>query len=412
LEEHMAAALRAILPGFGEDAFHPLVLNFVARTSDLLEHYAETYKKSGKTRAEREYELSERDLLVVFRNEFRDVLMKQLKRQMATAFGHVSPELRKDDAGPFLDEISDRLLILFEKYTDSFKKANAHRKEVEEAGLSEAADTHEDARKKLYAATAESAYEARERMFLYDFQRDFKAFLKERLRREMSPALFEADPKLGKAVYTSFIEKFENQLLSVFERYTEARSKDPELAEQLYTNAEHNLLVTYLSAVPAATGEYTPLAKDLADASMERVLKLAELSLSRDDVEYLLNVFHEASTIYAGLAKVGEKEYAESLYRERETQAISNLKTSLALSKKTQEQNDLSRHIGDALEKGVPELTISQKDKAKDQFLWLFRDYVRAPDDEKEQVYSLGEERILLSTFDPVGHRKGLQARG
>jgi hypothetical protein len=408
----MAAALRAISPGFGGDAFRPLVTNFAARMSDLLGQYAETYKKGGKARAEREYELSERDLLVVFRNEFREVLRGQLKGRMAAALRYVSPELRKDGAAPFLDAISDGLLSLFEKYTDTRKEADTHREEAKGARPSGAADTHDDVRKEECAARAEAEYAMREHAFLDDFRNNFRAFLEERLKREVSPALFEANPKLGKAVYTSFIEKFLNQLLNVFERYVEARREDPEVAEQLYTNAERNLLVTYLSAVPGAIGEYTPLSKDLADGSIERILKLAELPLSRDDVEYLLNTFHEASTIYVGLAKVGEKEYAESLYRERETNVISNLKTSLALSKKAQEQNDLRRHIGNALEKGVPELTISQKDKAKDQFVWLFRDYTLAPDDEKEQVYSLGEERILLSTFDPVGHRKGLQVRG
>jgi hypothetical protein len=219
------------------------------------------------------------------------------------------------------------------------------------------------------------------------------------LKEHISKALESSHSDFKKPFYGSLIEKITTKVLTMFEKYASLSRRDKDYISQSYPKFERDLLISFLSSAPNATGSSTLTLEDRLENEMNHTLGISSVDLGETEARYLKESSQEALRIYAGLAKIGLEKDADEAFRARVERMMAGLEATLSEKENKEVQNALQGHIEDAL-KSVSGLRSHQKHKIADQVLWLFRDYVLAPDEEKDEVYSRGEERIILSTFE------------
>ncbi|HJR06894.1 MAG TPA: hypothetical protein VJ842_06540 [Pyrinomonadaceae bacterium] len=229
---------------------------------------------------------------------------------------------------------------------------------------------------------------------------------KQQLRAFMTDVLKEVQPRLKEDIYQDFVQKLVDQAISMFENFLNVSKKDTEQAERIYDKRQLKLFAEFLIAIPGATTNSKKI-KDFVEAHMTRAFVLAELELSDTSRRILLDAFDRAFAAYCGFSKIGYKEFGERIYESHEDRVIANIKSGLIRSRNTQAQNRLKQYIESTLEIAGLGLEDYQKRNVQDQMLWLFSDYLQSPEEEQDDVYELGEERILFSLFDPTRYGEG-----
>jgi hypothetical protein len=72
----------------------------------------------------------------------------------------------------------------------------------------------------------------------------------------------------------------------------------------------------------------------------------------------------------------------------------------------------LKMHIGQMLSKARIKLTPELEENIEDQFIELFREYRDAPDDSKDEVYAIGEGRILQTLHSALSGNQTRSSTG
>jgi hypothetical protein len=235
---------------------------------------------------------------------------------------------------------------------------------------------------------------------------NYKEQLRARLKEHIIKELQDARPSFQTPSYKGYIDRVEEKLFKLFQTYAGKGSRKEKLIDQTYPRFERNLLSDFLSAVPNATGHFSARAKDLIENCLIHTFKTASLQLPENTTNYLLTAFQEAFRIYAGLSKIGLNNDAEKKYEELERAILSNLQAHLLKQQNTQAESKLRSYLDSTLENAELGLTNYQTRNIEDQILWLFMDYIQAPEEERDEVYVRGEERIIISAFDPAGQNQ------
>src|SRR5882724_10410765 len=221
---------------------------------------------------------------------------------------------------------------------------------------------------------------------------------KQRLKDQLHIVLQAMAPEFQRPEYGAFFEKFSDGILRAFQNY--AGEKDMKLIERSYPSIESNLLLLFIASVPRATGPASAEANDRMNTLIDEVLQKAELGLRAKDREGLVRTLLDTFRLYAGLLKIGSKEIAESRYEEAERDILRKLRGLLSTSRNAEAEAKLDEPLKAPLDVADLRLSDYQTRNLIDQIVWLFRDYVNAPDDKKDEVYRQGEDRIVFSTFD------------
>jgi hypothetical protein len=227
--------------------------------------------------------------------------------------------------------------------------------------------------------------------------RERKQELAQRLKEHVGEALSQTFPKFKNPVYRSLLEKLEELVVDRFASFRRLA-----FIEQNYARFEKNFLLTFLSSIPHITENPNALARDLLADNLIHSFEKAGLKLSIEEIHYVRNFFDALFTLFCGLAKAGLEDEANEIYDEREKLLLSGLRSSLQQSKNADLVHEFRRQCNSVLIEEELKLTEYQRINVCDQLLWLFRDYVNAPDEEKDQVYATGEERIIISILDPT----------
>jgi len=231
--------------------------------------------------------------------------------------------------------------------------------------------------------------------------RERQGQLRQQLKTKMTEVFRLAVPQLQSPTYDSLVDKLESL---VIDRFSSLRHTS--MIKQNYSRLEQNLLVMFLNAIPGATGSSTALARDLMADHLIHSFELASLRFSIGELHYVRNFFDTVFTLFAGLSKAGLSETAQQIYDEREKLLLSGLRSSLQQTKNEGVIYELRTLCETLLESAALNLNDYQVRNVCDQLFWLFRDFVNAPEEERNQIYASGEERIIVSTFDPNGFMK------
>jgi len=223
--------------------------------------------------------------------------------------------------------------------------------------------------------------------------------LKEALIKHQVSALRAMSADFDKPGYVHVFERIAGNILQAFDKYKDA--KDARVIESTYPPLEKEVIANFLAAVPRATGQASALANDRMDQLLHRILEEAGIEISYKDRAGLVTALRDLFRLYAGLSKVGLSDFAEIKYEEGEQNILLNLQALLSRSRNTVTEGRLQEHLSEPLRAAELGLSDYQLRTLTDQILWLFRDFVQAPDDKKDEVYQLGEDRIVFSTFDP-----------
>jgi hypothetical protein len=233
-----------------------------------------------------------------------------------------------------------------------------------------------------------------------------KEEVKKQLIAKMARIIKKASPEVDQDIYQDFILKFVNSLLSSLETYRVGIRVNKNAAEETYAVRENQLVVDFLQAVPQAIGG-TQDARPLVEANLTRVLEKAGLELSDSQLNALIERVDMACIAYAGFMKQGDKEAADKAYEAYEDRILSAFTSRLSRAESVEAEKRLKERISHVLELTNIEVEDFEKRKAQDQLLWLFSDYINAPEGERERIYSLGEERIIFSLLDSTQRLKG-----
>lgn len=233
-----------------------------------------------------------------------------------------------------------------------------------------------------------------------------KEQIKKQLIEKMVRILKKTSPEVDQDIYQDFMLKFVNSLLSNLENYLVGIRANKNAAEETYAVRESQLVVEFLQAVPQAIGG-TQDARALVEANLTRVLEKAGLELSESQMNGLIDQFDMAFIAYAGFMKQGDKEAADKAYEAYDVGILSRFTLSLSRAQSVEAERRLKERISQVLELTNVELEEFEKRKVQDQLLWLFNDYIQAPEGEREKLYSLGEVRMIFSLLDSTNRRKG-----
>jgi len=224
--------------------------------------------------------------------------------------------------------------------------------------------------------------------------------LNNRLREHMSAALVQAFSKLADPVYRGLLEQLETLVIKRFSGLS--TFKDIGYIEENYSRLEQNFMVTFLNVLPNATATSTTLARDLMADHLIHTFDIASLKLSLEEVQYVRNFFETVFTIFCGLSKIELQEAAQETYLEREKFLLESVRSTFQRTKNTETVEALRKQCDNILQYAELRLTEYQRMNVCDQILWLFTDYINAPPEERDQIYATGEERIIISVFDPA----------
>jgi hypothetical protein len=231
----------------------------------------------------------------------------------------------------------------------------------------------------------------------------------QQLQKLIAEAIKEVQPRLKEDVYQNFVQKLAGQVINMFEIFLNIKERNTAQAERIYSDKELRLLANFLIAIPGAATKSKRL-KDFVEAHMTSVFVQAGLELSDTSWRILLDVFDKAFAAYCGFSKIGYVDFGEKIYELNERTIIANIKSGLIKSSNTKAQNSLKQSISNALRVAGLGLEDYQERSVQDQMLWLFSDYLQASEEEKDEVYELGESRILFSLFDPTKYGEGSTA--
>jgi hypothetical protein len=238
---------------------------------------------------------------------------------------------------------------------------------------------------------------------------DEKRLRRAQLRTHIANTIKQAQPRLEEDVYQDFVQKLADQIINMFDKFLNSRKISRDQAEQKYEDAELKLIAKILMTVPESTGG-SKISRDFLEAHMTRVFNLAGIKVSDTSRRILLNEFDKAFALYSGLSKVGYKQLGELIYESHENRILANINLGLIRERNSKALNKLQEHMNNVLEAAGLELEDYEKRNVQDQMLWLFSDYLQAGEADKDEVYALGEERILFSLFDPTKYSKGEDA--
>lgn len=221
---------------------------------------------------------------------------------------------------------------------------------------------------------------------------------KQKLKERLQVVLRAVAPEFQKPEYRAFFERLSDNFLRAFQQYTGANDKS--IIERSYPSIETNILSSFVASVPRATGSTSARANDLMNMRIDEILQKAELGLDSKDRSGLVGALLDTLRVYAGLSKIGLKEISESRYKEAEEDILRKLRGLLSRSRNTEAEAELEEHLKAPLEVAELRLLDYEMRNLTDQLIWLFRDYINAPDEKKDEVYSQGEDRIVFSMFD------------
>jgi len=259
------------------------------------------------------------------------------------------------------------------------------------------------------ADRARHAYASSEAGLVAEFSeigKDRKRRLRENVEGRMSEVLVAAVPSLNRPVYTSFIGKTARDLVNMLDLYQSTLMSQQGGAQYNYTRSERNLLAQFLIAATEAAGRDAS-AKDRLDSSINYVLAETGIEFSSAMRKYLITSFDRAFATYSAYKKLGDRKAAEEHLESAAKGLINDVNARFLSAQTKRAQESLDAAITAALHLADLGLEGFQVRSVHDQTLWLFRDYLRAPESERDEVYSLGEERIIFSLFSPISRRKG-----
>lgn len=218
------------------------------------------------------------------------------------------------------------------------------------------------------------------------------------LKSRVVSVLQAISPEFEKAVYQAFFERTSEDIVRGFEKYSTREGRQN--IEQSYQELEKNLLLKFITSVPRSTGTTSARANDLVDILFGRISHEIGLDLSANDKAGLVDALRTALRIYAGFAKIGLVAEAKVKYEDAEVQVLRNLMRLLSTTKTDASEMQLTKRLEDLLRMAELDLEEHQERSIRNQILWLFRDYVEAPADKRDDIYRQGEDRIVLSLFD------------
>jgi hypothetical protein len=229
--------------------------------------------------------------------------------------------------------------------------------------------------------------------------------LRVKLRSQMMRTVKVAAPSLQGDHYDSFVERLVDNLIEKLHAYSKAGNKVK--AQEIYRFAEKQLFTDYAQVIPEATGR-SQISKDLLRRHLNGLILYTDTDFTYSDQTrgILLVAFEKAADLYAAFSKIGHKEDAEELYEKSEDQILRIFKGGLLSSTHVRTQIQLRDSINLALDAADLRLIDYEKARVQDQMLLIFSSYLEASEQEKDSVYSLGEERVLFSLFGPARGRR------
>jgi len=225
-------------------------------------------------------------------------------------------------------------------------------------------------------------------------------------RRELTTliesALIAAFPALARNYYADLRNQLTKRLFGMITTIAAGHTgefPDAWRSGEVYKNSEKRFLTEFLDSLPSVSGALSSEERDKLDALLAHGMGAADVRLPETDREYAVNRFRDAMKLYAGLTKV-DKELGEEAYEER----IASLLEALEHRFKTASYLELRTILIQSLESAELNLRPYQLENVADQLLWLFRDYFTVSEELRDEIYERGEQRILISTFDPAGY--------
>jgi hypothetical protein len=216
--------------------------------------------------------------------------------------------------------------------------------------------------------------------------------IRAKLMSEMSRILRQTVPILKRDIHQPFVDLFIRSRVKELEVYLRRRLG----AEWSDARAEERLLGEYLLA-SLDSRRWTDRA--IAERQMTRLLRKAGLELPAPLLHRLELGFAECVASW----KLGYEKVEGEYYREQEAEILANFRAAVGKRLSDQAAKQVRERISLALRAGLRPQGYKEKETSiQDQMLWLFSDYLSAPEEKRSEVYSLGEERIIFSLFSPV----------
>lgn len=154
-------------------------------------------------------------------------------------------------------------------------------------------------------------------------------------------------------------------------------------------------------------------------AHIRRVLENVEPELLVDETSQLTDQMESSLAAYAAQLDV---DFLTDKHEELKKHRQETLKKSIAIAlnavrnlieRQTPEsraENRLRGFIGEVLDAVDMKLTEDEKSKIEDRMIRLLDDYARAPSENKDAVYSRGEQEVF-SALDPPARSRGASAQ-
>jgi hypothetical protein len=234
----------------------------------------------------------------------------------------------------------------------------------------------------------------------------------EKLEEILGRALTEVLPFLEKPVNQDILKRLQTDLMALMGHQvaweTARKDDDQYSAQQIpyegkteYAEADKSLLTSFLNSIPHVTGSISAADKDRLDNLLLHGLGMSDVQLSDVDKSYVVNRIREAVKMYAGLAKV-YPEYAQEVFDDRVKSLLDIVKSKMRQRTNENSYNAIKERLARGLKVSELGLPNSKIDDVAEQMMFLAQDYVSAPAQDRDELYRHGEDRIIISAFDPT----------
>jgi hypothetical protein len=221
------------------------------------------------------------------------------------------------------------------------------------------------------------------------------------LDSEMAEVMKRSIPYLQDDRYKDLLDKIIEKFSNTFSIYLRNSKHHKSLADSKYSDAEIAILESY---VRAAREQLVPQGanKESIRKRINQLLEKVGRGTASVDRGILSGVFDQVFSMYVAFSKVGYKKHAEEIYQFSENNILSNFRAELTRARIDAAKNGLKEKMTRALDAASLDFEDYQVRRVHDQMFYIFRDYAQAPDEEKDRVYEIGEERLLFSLFQPA----------